>query len=446
MLLVLFIRALKYRAQQRATTAQQREPGIKGFFRSLVPHSHYNAELLSARQNSAIPTGRPSAEFFGHELQDEEEQRGNRMSNNRLSVRSIMTLPPYHVAPLPSERLIAREGEREGVDTVVEYPESDNEVEERREEEMQALFSIREARRRENEERAARRAERRAALAQRDMRRVNEIDTENRLRNEARAASTANAPTTSTLQDSSSSINLETVQNGAQPDSALLIAQLHSLRDHNSRNRRVSSVSYADLGVARHDGSRLRADSTESDRRPLLDSAASIGGQEDRSRASSIASGRSASRSRATLHVSHNRHPSATGSFVSQHDGTLTPQSMADDLPPEPPSYEDDLSVHGGEAPPYEGPGTAANLERQDAAHTSSMNRNESSPPPMLVISSVEESQSTSGRIVSSTNDSPSLHLETTTNIVPPSIEVVQATPIIPSSQSFSPRRGPTAR
>jgi hypothetical protein len=44
-----------------------------------------------------------------------------------------------------------------------------------------------------------------------------------------------------------------------------------------SRDRRVSSVSYADLGVARHDGTRIRANSNESER-PLLDSAASIGG------------------------------------------------------------------------------------------------------------------------------------------------------------------------
>jgi hypothetical protein len=46
-----------------------------------------------------------------------------------------------------------------------------------------------------------------------------------------------------------------------------------------SRERRVSSVQYAELGVARHDGSRIRANSTDSDNRPLLDSAASISGQ-----------------------------------------------------------------------------------------------------------------------------------------------------------------------
>jgi hypothetical protein len=54
---------------------------------------------------------------------------------------------------------------------------------------------------------------------------------------------------------------------------AAMIAE-HTSR---SRDRRVSSVSYAELGVARHDGTRIRGNSNESDR-PLLSSAASIGG------------------------------------------------------------------------------------------------------------------------------------------------------------------------
>jgi hypothetical protein len=51
------------------------------------------------------------------------------------------------------------------------------------------------------------------------------------------------------------------------------------IAEHQSRNRdrRVSSVSYADLGVARHDGTRIRANSND-DERPLLDSAAPIHG------------------------------------------------------------------------------------------------------------------------------------------------------------------------
>ncbi|RYC63576.1 hypothetical protein CHU98_g2652 [Xylaria longipes] len=42
------------------------------------------------------------------------------------------------------------------------------------------------------------------------------------------------------------------------------------------RERAVSSVSYHDLGVARHDGSRIRANSTESERVVLLSDAASM--------------------------------------------------------------------------------------------------------------------------------------------------------------------------
>jgi hypothetical protein len=57
----------------------------------------------------------------------------------------------------------------------------------------------------------------------------------------------------------------------------MLIAE-HQARNR-SRERRVSAVAYGDLGVARHDGTRLRANSSESDNRPLLDSAASFSGQ-----------------------------------------------------------------------------------------------------------------------------------------------------------------------
>jgi hypothetical protein len=57
-------------------------------------------------------------------------------------------------------------------------------------------------------------------------------------------------------------------------DATAMIAE-HTSR---SRDRRVSSVSYADLGVARHDGTRVRGNSADSDHRPLLDSAASMSG------------------------------------------------------------------------------------------------------------------------------------------------------------------------
>ena len=91
------------------------------------------------------------------------------------------------------------------------------------------------------------------------------------------------------------------------------------IQEHRSRSRdsRVSSVSYAELGVARHDGTRLRANSNESER-PLLDSAASIGGGSLRHWPTNDS---------ASLH-SHHRDPSAS-SFVS-----VSEQGVEVDMPP----------------------------------------------------------------------------------------------------------------
>ncbi|MCJ1440444.1 MAG: hypothetical protein MMC23_000927 [Stictis urceolatum] len=275
-----------------------------------------------------------------------------------------MTLPPYHTTPLPTERLIAREGERGGVDTVVEYPESELQAESRREEEMQALYNVRQARRREQSDREERRRLRREARAAGNWTRVEELERQS----QARATERRNNEQ-SMLQQLQAAEERGEIEGLPAPDSAYLIAELNSLRERNSRSRRVSSVSYADLGLARHDGSRIRAGSFESDNHPLLDSAASIG---QRSRATSRAS--SAGR-RPSINdlvepsrpmTGHTRNGSYGGaSYLSDdEDNTvrsprialLTPQTSEDQPPPHPPSYEDDISVHGGEAPPYESP------------------------------------------------------------------------------------------
>ena len=260
--------------------------------------------------------------------------------DRRTSVRSILTLPPYQVAPLPSEEVIAREGERAGVDTVVEFPESEAEAEARREGEMEALFHIRQARRREQAEREARRAERRAARERGDWRRLEQLERESRAR--ARERTTSNASGTPPRTTAAAEAHGSGSGGDGSQDSAYLIAELQSLREANRHRRRVSSVSYAEIGLARHDGSRLRADSVESDHRPLLDAAASIGG---RSRATSVASTREPSRSRASLV------PSRPHTHAASVD-----QDAEDELPPDPPSYDDDVSIHGGDAPPYLGP------------------------------------------------------------------------------------------
>ncbi|KAF2663204.1 hypothetical protein BT63DRAFT_419267 [Microthyrium microscopicum] len=164
------------------------------------------------------------------------------------SVRSIMTLPPYSVSARPSEQVIAREGERAGVDVVLEHPETVNEEEERRDEEMESLYQIRRARREEAAEREERRRLRREARARGDMATLRRLQVESQRRAEAQA------------------------------EGATVSAQLIAEHQNKTRERRVSSVQYHNLGVAHHDGSRVRATSIDSDNRPLLSSAASFAG------------------------------------------------------------------------------------------------------------------------------------------------------------------------
>ena len=282
--------------------------------------------------------------------------------NRNTSVRSIMTLPPYHPTPHPHERLIAREGERAGVDTVIEFPETADEEEMRREEEMDSLYQIRQQRRREIAERNERRRERQEARAAGDWARLEQLRIQSQARTRARDHSSG-SPASSTTS----------LQAGAHvsPNAHALLADHHARTA--SRDRRVSSVSYADLGLARHDGSRLRADSVESDHRPLLESAAAMGGDPrpgPSSRRSSLFH---------THPFHHNRGASAESvrTTDSEFAGVeITPQSssgertvsdpnartpsssgQSEPSPPmgEPPRYEDGR-FEDEEAPPYMSP------------------------------------------------------------------------------------------
>ena len=200
-------------------------------------------------------SGNPSAQASRAELeqeQDPERAEAARAAENnddtvdrRTSVRSILTLPAYSQSARENERILGREGERDGMDLVVDAPETEQEEEDRREEEMQSLYQIRERRRQEISEAEERRRGRAEASRAGDHREASRI-----------------------AQESSRS-----VQQRETTGSTAMIA------DHRSRSRirRVSSVSYADLGVATHDGTRIRANSSESDR-PLLDSADSMYG------------------------------------------------------------------------------------------------------------------------------------------------------------------------
>lgn len=178
-----------------------------------------------------------------------ERQAGAAGVDRNTSVRSVMTLPAYSRSVRENERVLGREGERAGMDNVVELPETAEDEESQRNGEMESLYQIRLARRAEAAEREARRQARRDARARGDTIALAEI------RRRAEEAADLSV-------------------------SQMLIAE-HQSRD---RDRRVSSVAYGDLGVARHDGTRVRANSHDSDNRPLLDSAASISGISGRSR------------------------------------------------------------------------------------------------------------------------------------------------------------------
>ena len=164
--------------------------------------------------------------------------------NRHASIRSIMTLPSYTADPRANEQILGREGERSGMDTVVEFPETHDEEETRREQEMESLYQIRVRRREERAAREERRRLRREARARGDRQAIEALRQESR---RARSPGEGNQTATELLEE-------------------------HRSKD---RGRRFASVEYASLGVARHDGSRVRANSNESDR-PLLSSAASM--------------------------------------------------------------------------------------------------------------------------------------------------------------------------
>ncbi|KAK0624605.1 hypothetical protein B0T17DRAFT_590480 [Bombardia bombarda] len=165
--------------------------------------------------------------------------------DRNTSVRSVMTLPVYRPRATENEQVLGREGERDGIDVVVEMPTAEDE-EALRENEMAALYQIRVARRRQIEEREERR----------------------RLRREAR--------------ENNNSVALQEIRERMRVQPGRNAEEIEALRNEHerireTRQRAVSSVSYGDLGVVRADGTRLRANSTESERIGLLSDAASLG-------------------------------------------------------------------------------------------------------------------------------------------------------------------------
>ncbi|KAJ6084120.1 hypothetical protein N7486_010920 [Penicillium sp. IBT 16267x] len=252
------------------------------------------------------------------------------------SIRSIITLPAYSPSPKPTEQIIGREGEREGMDMVVEFPETSEEQEARREDQMESLYQVRLQRRQELADREARRRERRSARARGDSVRLQELPAESRARTRHQASSS-----------------------NASLSAAAAIAE-HQSRE---RDRRISSVSYASIGHVRHDGSRLRADSHESDHHPLLENAAmnasspSLTDRQStsfRSRVTSLASSIMSTDTGGTDADSLLLGPTSTrGSSRPVSQVSQTEEDLGTLLIQPPPEYE---HLDWGDAPAYESP------------------------------------------------------------------------------------------
>ncbi|KAK0122052.1 hypothetical protein ONS95_010316 [Cadophora gregata] len=206
-----------------------------------LPNANESLEPVSTRTRASNRASNPPSSFDANAVAN-----ATAGVDRNTSVRSVMTLPAYRPNALGNEQVLGREGDRGGIDVVIEFPETQDDEELRREEEMEALYQVRLARRRENEEREERRRLRREARERGDYVALREITAR------ARAASSTSAG--------------QTVEE--------LRAEHERIKKE--RQRAVSSVSYGDLGVARHDGTRLRANSQDSERQGLLGDAASI--------------------------------------------------------------------------------------------------------------------------------------------------------------------------
>ncbi|KAI1271269.1 hypothetical protein F5Y07DRAFT_24880 [Xylaria sp. FL0933] len=230
-----------------------------------------------------------------------ETNRNSTISNidRNTSIRSIMTLPKYSNTANEGEQVLGRAGERDGVDIILEMP-SDEQHEALRDEEMETMYQIRLARRQQNADREERRRLTQEARERGDTVALEEL--------RARRRAEAENPTIDELREEQS-------------------------RLRNRRERAVSSVSYHDLGVARHDGSRIRANSTESERVGLLSDAASIAVS---TRSPSAMSTRRASEmgsialdTRSPSAHSHHRMHSVSSVLSLDNNGEVSPRSGA---------------------------------------------------------------------------------------------------------------------
>lgn len=205
------------------------------------------------------------------------------------SVRSIMTLPEYRVSANPDkERTVAREGERGGMDVVIEFPETHEEEEARREQHMQTLYEVRLVRAADREERRARReARRRGERLPSSSSTSSAATARPRTTSNPRPPQFAGGGVNSLLnvepEDPPRPVISPSVQAAVASRSASSIAALIA-----EPSKRLPQVGYADIGVVRPDGSRVRENSTSSDRRALLGDVATLATHSRQGSASSI--------------------------------------------------------------------------------------------------------------------------------------------------------------
>lgn len=261
--------------------------------------------------------------------------------DRNTSIRSIMTLPAYNATPKDTEQVLGRAGDRGGIDTVVQFPDiAEATEEERREEEMEALYQVRLARRGEIAAREERRRERREA------------------------------------RDRGDSVALEELRQRGRGESSATLDVLRAEHERvRERARAVSTVSYNGLGVARHDGTRIRANSEESER-PLLGDAEGMG-------AGAAGGGaRASTGSFETLDAAWTRGSGGSGgggaddadlgSHLLQHDAADAAHDDGDDGR-EPPLYETISLGPGHDEPPdYAGPSARSALGSHPPSRSSS--------------------------------------------------------------------------
>ena len=291
-----------------------------------------------------------------------------------------MTLPEYRAIANPDkERTIAREGERGGMDVVIEFPETQDEEEARREQHMQTLYEIRLARTADREERRARREARRRG---------------ERLPSNSSVASTAagrlrtpsgSAPPQTLGGGVSSLLNVEAGDSprSSTPAISSRVQDVLASRSASSLaaliaepEARLPQVTYADIGVARPDGSRVRGDSVGSDRRVLLGDAAAMGNSHSRQNSSgsintipynhgharstsalSTMTYTTANPNASTPSIARTTRRGSSDSFqLVQVHGHQRQSSDLTDMRMNPPEYD---RLQFEEAPPYESPAGA---------------------------------------------------------------------------------------